>query len=217
MGMHSPHFARVATIGRMKSTRVEIPAPGGEEYEIRIGAGLLGGLGEAVRQESKAPACGVVTDSNVGPIYLDVAVRSLEAAGFRVMHFTMQAGEERKNLVTFSAAMDAFLGGGVERATPIVALGGGVVGDLAGYVAASLLRGVPFVQVPTTLLAAVDASVGGKVGIDHAAGKNLIGAFHQPRVVITDIAAFKTLPAREVRCGLAECIKHGVISGCGAV
>jgi len=111
--------------------------------------------------------------------------------------------------------MDVFLGGGVERATPMVALGGGVVGDLTGYVAASLLRGVPFVQVPTTLLSAVDASVGGKVGIDHAAGKNLIGAFHQPRVVITDIAAFRTLPAREIRCGLAECIKHGVIRDAG--
>ena len=121
------------------------------------------------------------------------------------------AGEQHKTLATVSTALDAFLNARIERATPIVALGGGVVGDLGGFVAASLLRGVPFVQVPTTLLSAVDASVGGKVGVDHATGKNLIGAFHQPRLVLTDIATFKTLPVREIRCGLAECIKHAVI------
>lgn len=199
----------------MMTIRVEIDASAGEEYEIRIGSGLLAGLGAAVREISPAPSCCIVTDSSVGPIYLEPAKAALAAAGFRVIAHTIPAGEEHKNLRTFSGAVDAFLNGGVERATPLIALGGGVVGDLAGFVAASLLRGVPFVQAPTTLLSAVDASVGGKVGIDHAAGKNLIGAFHQPRAVITDIATFQTLPLREIRCGLAECIKHGVIRDAG--
>ncbi len=118
---------------------------------------------------------------------------------------------KHKNITTATAALDALLLGRVERSTPVIALGGGVVGDLAGFVAATLLRGVAFVQVPTTLLAAVDASVGGKVGLDHPAGKNLIGAFHQPRIVVTDIDTFQTLPLRELRAGLAECIKHAVI------
>ena len=126
----------------------------------------------------------------------------------------MPAGEQHKTFRSVSDAFDTILShkaGGVERATPVIALGGGVVGDLAGIVAAALLRGVPFIQVPTTLLAAVDASVGGKVGVDHATGKNLIGAFHQPKIVLTDIATFATLPPRELRGGLAECIKHAVI------
>jgi 3-dehydroquinate synthase len=151
----------------------------------------------------------------VAPHYLKGAVASLEAAGYRVITHVLPAGEEHKTLANVSAALDTFLNARVERATPIVALGGGVVGDLGGYAAAALLRGVPFVQVPTTLLAAVDASVGGKVGVDHATGKNLIGAFHQPRLVVQDIGTFATLPPREIRAGLAECIKHGVIRDAG--
>jgi 3-dehydroquinate synthase len=136
-------------------------------------------------------------------------------AGYRVIGAMVPAGEQHKTLTSVSLVLDTFLNARVERGTPIVALGGGVVGDLTGFVAASLLRGVPFVQVPTTLLSAVDASVGGKVGVDHPAGKNLIGAFHQPRLVVTDIGTFKSLPVREIRCGLAECIKHGVIRDAG--
>ena len=196
----------------METIQVELAPSAGEAYEIRVAAGLLASLGMAAREIApRSPSCGIVTDSNVGPLYLAPAVRSLESAGFRVITHTVPAGEAHKNLQTFGAVVDAFLNAGIERATPIIALGGGVVGDLAGFVAASLLRGVPFIQVPTTLLAAVDASVGGKVGVDHAAGKNLVGAFHQPKRVLTDIATFKTLPVREIRCGLAECIKHGVI------
>ena len=147
----------------------------------------------------------------MAPRYLAGAKASLAAVGYRVIEHVIPAGEQHKTLETVGGALDAFLNGKVERATPVGALGGGVVGDLGGFVAAALLRGVPFIQVPTTLLSAVDASVGGKVGVDHAAGKNLIGAFHQPRLVLTDIATFRTLPVRELRCGLAECIKHAVI------
>lgn len=195
----------------MKTIDVNLPAAGAFGYGVRVEAGGLARIGEAVRAVATAPSCGVVTDSVVGPLYLERVKASLEGAGYRVLVHVMPAGEEHKTFATVGAVLDTFLNGRVERATPIVALGGGVVGDLAGFVAASLLRGVPFVQAPTTLLSAVDASVGGKVGVDHAAGKNLIGAFHQPRVVVTDIEAFKTLPVREVRNGLAECVKHGVI------
>jgi 3-dehydroquinate synthase len=199
------------TIVEMKTVAVQIPAVAPVAYDIRIGAGLLKDLGGLVKSAAPAPSAGVVTDSNVAPHYLAAAKGSLEAAGYRVISHVMAAGEPHKTLATVSAALDTFLNARIERATPIVALGGGVVGDLGGFVAASLVRGVPFVQVPTTLLAAVDASVGGKVGVDHATGKNLIGAFHQPKLVLTDIETFRTLPAREVRAGLAECIKHGVI------
>ncbi len=195
----------------MKKVDVNIPATGAKTYEVRIGAGLLGTLGEQVRGVAAAPTCGLITDSNVAKHYLKQARASLQGAGYRVIEHVMPAGEENKTLESAVAALDVMLRGKVERATPVVALGGGVVGDLAGFIAATLLRGVPFVQVPTTLLAAVDASVGGTGGVDHAVGKNLIGAFHQPRLVVTDIATFGTLPLREVRGGLAECIKHAVI------
>ncbi len=195
----------------MKTVHVHIPPAGSTKYDIRIGPGLLGQLGEWVKPLAPAPMCGVITDSNVAPKYLATARESLSAAGYRVIEHVIPAGEQHKNIQTAIGALDKLLHARVERSTPVIALGGGVVGDLAGFVAATLLRGVPFVQVPTTLLAAVDASVGGKVGIDHAAGKNLIGAFHQPRLVATDISTFATLPVDEIRGGLAECIKHGVI------
>ncbi|HVX84335.1 MAG TPA: 3-dehydroquinate synthase [Phycisphaerae bacterium] len=199
----------------MKSLTVTLPATAAAPYDIRIEAGGLARLGEQVRAVAPAPSCAVVTDSLVGPLYLERAAASLAGAGYRVLVHTMPAGEAHKTLATASGALDTFLNARVERATPVVALGGGVVGDLAGLVAATLLRGVPFIQAPTTLLSAVDASVGGKVGVDHPAGKNLIGAFHQPRLVLTDIATFKTLPPRELRCGLAECVKHAIIREAG--
>jgi 3-dehydroquinate synthase len=195
----------------MPTVSIQIPAISVAPYDIRIGPGLLGELGPQVRTLAPAPTCGLISDTHVAPLYLKAASASLAAAGYRVIDHVIPAGEAHKTLATVSAALDTLLNARVERATPIIALGGGVVGDLAGFVAASLLRGVPFIQVPTTLLAAVDASVGGKVGVDHSAGKNLIGAFHQPRLVLTDISTFATLPARELRCGLAECIKHGII------
>lgn len=195
----------------MHTIAVEIPALAPHTYDVRIGPGLLEELGPLARSLAPAPAAGLLTDTNVAPHYLGRATASLEKAGYRVIPHIIPAGEQHKTLATVSAAIDTFLNARVERATPIITLGGGVVGDLGGYVAASLLRGLPFIQVPTTLLSAVDASVGGKVGVDHAAGKNLVGAFHQPRLVLTDIATFQTLPPRELRCGMAECIKHAVI------
>jgi len=190
---------------------VNIPSPAAAPYNIRIGPGLLDQLGALVREVAPAPTCAIISDTNVAPLYLDKVSATLSRVGYRTITHVLPAGEAHKTFVNVGAALDTLLNARVERATPVIALGGGVVGDLAGYVAASLLRGVPFIQVPTTLLSAVDASVGGKVGVDHAAGKNLIGAFHQPKLVLTDIATFATLPPRELRCGLAECVKHGII------
>ncbi|MCL2648557.1 MAG: 3-dehydroquinate synthase [Phycisphaerales bacterium] len=198
----------------MESIRINIPAVAASTYEVRIAPGLLGRLGEITQSLAPAPSAVIISDSNVAPRYLAVAKGSLVAAGYRVMEHVFPAGEENKTIQTAVEIFGAVLGvkgGGIERATPVIALGGGVVGDMAGFVAATVLRGVPFIQVPTTLLAAVDASVGGKVAVDHPTGKNLIGAFHQPKVVLTDIATFATLPPREFRSGLAECIKHAVI------
>ena len=195
----------------MTTVRVQLPTAAAPAYDVAIEPGLIDQLGVLVGTVAPAPSCVLVSDTNVAPLYLVRAKKSLEAAGYRVIEHIIPAGETHKTVATVAVVWDTVLSAKIERATPVIALGGGVVGDLAGFVAASVLRGVPFIQVPTTLLAAVDASVGGKVGIDHAAGKNLIGAFHQPRLVATDIAAFRTLPPRELRCGLAECIKHGVI------
>jgi 3-dehydroquinate synthase len=195
----------------MNTINVAIPSSTPAPYEVRIHPGLIKTLGPAVHALAPAPSCAVISDSTVAPLYLQSAVASLTSAGYRVIEHVFPAGEESKNIQTAVTALDAILNAKVERRTPVIALGGGVVGDLAGFVAATLLRGVPFIQCPTTLLAAVDASVGGKVGVDHPAGKNLIGAFHQPRIVLTDIATFSTLPPREMCGGLAECIKHAVI------
>jgi 3-dehydroquinate synthase len=152
-----------------------------------------------------------VTDDIVATLHLPIVIASLKAADFEVVHAVIPTGEKNKTLTTVSGVYDTLLNAKIERATPVIALGGGVVGDLTGFVAATVLRGVPFVQIPTTLLAMVDASVGGKTGIDHAVGKNLIGAFHQPIAVFIDPNVLTTLPPRELRSGLAECIKHDII------
>ncbi len=180
-------------------------------YTVHIGHGIFSQLGRLVRNLTPAPSCGIMSDSNVAALYLKTAEQSMEHAGYRVTSHVFPAGEANKTLATVSAALDVFLHARLERSSPIIALGGGVVGDMAGFVAATLLRGVAFIQVPTTLLAAVDASVGGKVGVDHPAGKNLIGAFHHPHMVMSDTALLSTLPPLEIQCGLAECIKHAVI------
>jgi 3-dehydroquinate synthase len=190
---------------------ITLPPISATTYDIRIGAGLLSDLGTAVRAVVPAPTAAVISDDHVSIHYLARATASLQAAGYRVISHVIPAGEKFKTFRTYSEVLDSLLNAKIERATPVIALGGGVVGDLSGFVAASILRGIPFVQVPTTLLAAVDSSIGGKTGIDHPAGKNLVGAFHQPRLVLTDTSTFKTLPVREIRCGLAECIKHAVI------
>jgi 3-dehydroquinate synthase len=180
-------------------------------YSIFIGRGLLEGLGARCAREAFSRRCAVITDSQVAALYAKPAVQALAAAGFDPLLVTVVAGEPSKSLRSVQACYDQLASHRLERKSFIVALGGGVVGDLAGFVAATYLRGIPFVQVPTTLLAQVDSSVGGKVGVNLKAGKNLVGAFYQPRFVLGDLATLDTLPMREFRAGLAEVIKYGVI------
>ena len=175
--------------------------------------GAIARIGEWVRGRwPKARRSWIVTDTNVGPLHAAAAESGLHESGFAVSTRAVAAGEGSKSLGTVGDLYDWFLGGGVERGDVVVALGGGVVGDLAGFVAATVLRGIGLVQVPTSLLAAVDSSVGGKTGINHAAGKNLIGAFLQPALVIvdTELLADHALP-RELQSGWAEVVKHAVI------
>jgi 3-dehydroquinate synthase len=186
-------------------------ALGDQGYDIVVRAGALMEAGAEIRKVSTSSRVAVLTDSTVGPLHADSLLASLKASGFESILATVPAGEAHKNLPTLLPVYDTFLRARIERTTPVVALGGGVVGDMAGLVAATILRGVPFAQIPTTLLSMVDASVGGKTGVDHAVGKNLIGAFHQPKLVLIDPAVLVTLPARELRGGLAECIKHDCI------
>jgi len=180
-------------------------------YQIQIGSGLLPRLGRACSDLGLGSRCAIITDSNVRPRLGSVAQRTLAKAGFQSVLITVPAGERAKSLKTVEACYNQLAAHRLERKSFIVALGGGVVGDLSGFVAVSYLRGIAFVQVPTTLLAQVDSSVGGKVGVNLRAGKNLVGAFHQPRLVICDLETLRTLPPREVRAGLAEVIKYGII------
>ena len=183
-------------------------------YEVIVEAGIISRLADAIAGLTASPKVCLVTDSNVANVHLPAALDSLRTR-FEVHVCTLQAGEEHKTLRGLERIYDAFLPAGIDRKTPLVALGGGVVGDMTGFAAATILRGVPFFQVPTTLLSMVDASVGGKTGIDHACGKNLIGAFHQPLAVLIDPQTLLTLPRRELAGGLAECIKHDVIRDAG--
>lgn len=183
-------------------------------YDVVL-AGGLAGLGAAVGAVARPGRVALVTNDRVGPLHGDAAEASLAAAGWEPRRVTIPDGEARKDLGTWSALVDALLSAGIDRRTPVVALGGGVTGDIAGFAAASVLRGVPFVQVPTTLLAMVDASVGGKVGVNTAHGKNLVGAFYQPRLVYAPLDTLGTLPDAELRCGLGEVVKHALIAGAG--
>lgn len=176
-----------------------------------IGGGLLAGLGAACAALPLGRKCAVITDTNVASRLAKPALASLKKSGFEPVLITVPAGETAKRLKQVEACYNQLAGHRMERKSFIVALGGGVVGDLAGFVAATYLRGIPFVQVPTTLLAQVDSSVGGKTGVNLAAGKNLVGAFYQPQLVLCDQNAFRTLPEREFRAGLAEVIKYGII------
>ena len=176
-----------------------------------IGGGLLVRLGAECRKLSLGRRCAIISDTNVSPLFGNAAQHSLERAGFEVVLITVPAGETAKSMKWVESGYNHLARHRLERQSFIVALGGGVVGDLAGFIAATYLRGIPFVQVPTTLLAQVDSSVGGKVGVNLKAGKNLVGAFHQPRLVLCDLDALKKLPLREYRAGLAEVIKYGII------
>lgn len=190
--------------------KVKVPL-GQRSYEIQIGPGVLDRLGPECARLKLGKRCAIITDSNVGPRYAKRAKDSLSKAGFEPVMVVVPAGETSKKLATVQRCYDELAAHRLERKSFIVALGGGVVGDLAGFVASTYLRGIPFVQVPTTLLAQVDSSVGGKVGVNLKAGKNLVGAFYQPRLVLCDLATLRTLPAREYRAGLAEVIKYGII------
>lgn len=188
--------------------RVDLP---GRSYSVQIGANLLASLGALLRPRSQAARTTIITDMTVGPLYLEKACEGLRQAGFEARTITVPAGEPSKSLAQLSAVYDQLAAHHHGRDEPIIALGGGVVGDLAGLAAATWLRGVPFVQCPTTLEADIDASIGGKSAINHPAGKNLIGAFHQPLLVCIDIDCLSTLPPRDFTAGLAESVKHAVI------
>ena len=182
-----------------------------KQYEIRIGSGLLSGLGKAIRSLAAPKTVCLVSESTVFPLYGAAAVRSLENAGLNVVCFVFPAGEESKNGETYLELLNFLAQNQLTRSDWIVALGGGVVGDLAGFAAATYLRGIPFVQVPTTLLAAVDSSVGGKTAIDLPAGKNLAGAFYQPSLVLCDTDVLASLPEDVFRDGCAEVIKYAIL------
>jgi len=185
-------------------------ALGERSYPIHIGGELLERPG-LLLPHLPQPRVAIVTNDVVGPLYLERLRRNLAGAGVAVLLITVPDGEAHKNWATLNHILDTLLRERCERKTTLIALGGGVIGDLTGFAAAIYLRGVPFIQVPTTLLAQVDSSVGGKTGINHPLGKNLIGAFHQPRLVLADTATLNTLPEREFAAGLAEVIKYGLI------
>jgi 3-dehydroquinate synthase len=180
-------------------------------YRVTIGAGLRHEFGPRVAEVAPAHRYAVVTDDEVAPHYADALVAQLARHGRATVH-RMRAGEAHKTRETWAHLTDELLDAGCGRDTTVVALGGGVVGDLAGFVAATFMRGVPVVQCPTSLLAMIDASVGGKTGVDTPAGKNLVGAFHPPAAVLIDVETLHTLPAAHRRAGLAEAIKHGVVA-----
>src|ERR1017187_6532009 len=189
---------------------VQVPL-GNRSYAIKVGGGLLARLGAECARLKLGQRCAVITDSNAGKHFAKAALKSLSASGFETVLITVPAGEKSKRIAVVEKCYDQLASHRLERKYFILELGGGVVGVLAGFVAATYLRGIPFVQVPTTLLAQVDSSVGGKTGVNLKAGKNLVGAFYQPQLVLCDLDALKTLPERELRAGLAEVIKYGII------
>lgn len=183
------------------------------DYDVLVGRGCLPALGHALASRIPGGQAVVCCDENVAPLYLATAHESLQAAGYAVSEIVIPAGEAQKNLARAEELYGVLYDRGVRRSDTLVALGGGVVGDLIGFVAATYQRGVRFVQVPTTLLAQVDAAIGGKVGVDFRAGKNYIGSFYQPRLVFVDLATLSTLPGRELRSGAAEIAKYALTSG----
>ncbi|MGH7864862.1 MAG: 3-dehydroquinate synthase [Candidatus Binataceae bacterium] len=193
----------------MQTFRVEL---GANSHSVHIGGGILADLGKLARDAGLKPGrSAVVTDSNVANLYAPGALAALAEAGFAPALVEIPAGEASKSLAQLERLYTAMTDAELDRTSVVFALGGGVVGDLAGFAASSYLRGIPLVHVPTTLLAQVDSSLGGKTGVNHPGAKNLIGSFYQPRLVVADVATLKTLPDRELREGLAEVIKYGAI------
>ncbi|MBI4181283.1 MAG: 3-dehydroquinate synthase [Chloroflexi bacterium] len=192
----------------MKRIRVRL---GSNSYNIHIGPGILGQIPTWLKQIGFSDKLVVITDPTVRNLYGNSLKQSLASNGFKVVLLEVPTGEEQKSLETAARLYRELTDFYAERTTPILALGGGVIGDLSGFIAATYLRGVPLIQIPTTLLAQLDSSIGGKVAVNHGLLKNKIGAFYQPRLVISDITTLKTLPANEISDGLAEAIKYGVI------
>ncbi len=188
-----------------------LTASGVRPYEIHIGSGLLERSGGVIRSATGCVSAALVTDDTVGELYGDCVQKSLEWAGCRAVRFTFPHGEESKNMETYARLLGFLAENRLTRSDAVIALGGGVAGDLAGFAAATFLRGMPLVQLPTTLLAAVDSSVGGKTAVDLPQGKNLAGAFHQPSLVLCDCDTLSTLSDDVFRDGCAEVIKYGVI------
>ena len=185
-------------------------ALGDRAYPIHIGSGLMTQI-ELILPHLKRNNVAIVTNTTVASLYLEKLAKPLREAGVSVLEIILPDGEAYKNSETLNLIYDALLKNRCERSTTLIALGGGVIGDLTGYAAATYLRGVPFIQIPTTLLSQVDSSVGGKTGINHPLGKNMIGAFYQPKLVLADIDTLQTLPPRELSAGVAEVIKYGLI------
>jgi 3-dehydroquinate synthase len=181
-------------------------------YPALVGSGLIASTGEEVAKRLRCPRCAIISDTNIAPLLADRVKQSLGSSGFRSTLITISAGEKSKTLEQAGAICNQMIDAGLDRQSFIVGLGGGVVGDISGFVAAMFYRGIPHVQIPTTLLAMVDSSIGGKTGVNTAAGKNLIGAIHHPVLVIDDVDVLKTLPRREFNQGFAEIIKHAIIS-----
>src|SRR5262245_65334051 len=184
---------------------------GTQSYSIVVEAGALGSVGERLRAVVGGRRAALVTDAGIRRLHGAPVVASLKAAGFAATVIEVTEGETAKTLAVAEHCWDRLLAVGLDRSSTVLGLGGGAVGDLAGFVAATYMRGLNFVTLPTTILAQVDASVGGKTAVDHPKAKNLIGAFHQPRLVLVDPAVLTTLPDREFRSGLAEVIKHGIV------
>ncbi len=199
--MSTPHRVKVA-----------LPEANSRGYEVLVGAGLFSSIASVLSRFCPAHRYAVVTDDRVAELYAVRLSRMLHGAGYRTDVFAFTHGEEQKNRETWALVSDAMLEAGCGRDTALLAFGGGVPGDLGGFVAATYMRGLPYVQVPTSLLAMIDASVGGKTGVDTAAGKNLVGAFHQPHCVVIDPELLQTLPEAHLRAGMAEAVKHGAIA-----
>ncbi|MXQ11303.1 3-dehydroquinate synthase [Microvirga makkahensis] len=201
----------MSSIPAQTASAITVPVPLGDRaYDILVGRGLIEAAGARIAALG-ARAAALVTDEHVGPLYAQALSRSLAANGLRTAVITLPPGEATKSYAGLERVCDAVLEAKIERGDLVVALGGGVIGDLAGFAAAVVRRGVRFVQVPTTLLSQVDSSVGGKTGINSRHGKNLVGAFHQPSLVLADTSLLDTLPAREMRAGYAEVAKYGLI------
>ncbi|HEV2131034.1 MAG TPA: 3-dehydroquinate synthase family protein, partial [Longimicrobiaceae bacterium] len=193
--------------------RVSVPVAGASsEYEILVGAGLQRTLPEILTRCCPAHRYALITDERVRDLYGISTLEALRGAALQATLFAFPAGEEHKTRESWAAVTDAMLTAGIGRDGAVLALGGGVPGDLAGFVAATYMRGLPWVQLPTTLLAMIDASIGGKTGVDAPAGKNLVGAFHPPRLVVADTELLRSLPLAQLRAGLAEAVKHGAIA-----